>query len=79
MSVMIVKTDKVMPRASGIYEGCGRAGPFIVKRDLDLEAFVEQTSAAFEDSWEVSVLMYEIPQNASSPRLTSPLPCQKSS
>ena len=56
-----------MPRASGIYEGGDRAGPIIVKRDLDLEAFVEQAGAALEDSWEVSGLMYQSPKKCFQP------------
>ena len=42
MSSMFMKASEVICVASGIYKGYDRTGQFIVKRELDLEAFVGQ-------------------------------------
>lgn len=77
MFVMILKAGEVISIASGIYEGYDRAGPFIVVRDFDLEAFIDQNKAALKEPWEVSGLMYEIPRMLLSQGLISIMPCRK--
>lgn len=71
MSVVVLKSSEVISTASGIFEGYDKAGPFIVVRDFDLEASVEQTKAAIKEPWEISELMHEIPRMLVARGLTS--------
>lgn len=77
MSSMLMKMGEVICIASGIYEGYDRTGPFIVARDFNLEAFVDQAKASLTEPWEVSGLMYEIPRLLLAQGLISVMPCRK--
>lgn len=59
---MQLKKGEVISIASGVYDGYGRAGPFVVERDFDLEAFIDSARATVAEDWEVGGLMYEIPR-----------------
>ncbi|MBA1245880.1 hypothetical protein G7016_24460 [Pseudomonas japonica] len=74
---MILKAGEVIAVASGIYEGYDKAGPFIVARDFDLQAFVDQADAALSEELGVSGLMYEIPRMLLAQGFISVMPCRK--
>jgi hypothetical protein len=77
MPSMVMKAGEVICIASGIYEGYDRTGPFIVTRDFDLEAFVDEAKATVEEPWELSGLMYEIPRILLAQGLITKMPCRR--
>jgi hypothetical protein len=62
MASMLMTAGEVITVASGIYEGYDKTGPFIVVKDFDLSAFVDEAKSAISEEWEVSGVMYEIPR-----------------
>lgn len=77
MSSMFMKAGEVICIASGIYERYDRTGPFVVTREFDLEAFVDQAKAALSEPGNVSGLMYEIPRMLLAQGFISQMPCRK--
>ena len=62
MSSMFMKAGEVICIASGIYEGYDRTGPFVVTREFDLEAFVDQAKAALSEPGDVSGSCMKYPE-----------------
>ena len=57
---MFLKAGELICISSGVYEGYDRTGPFVVTREFDLEAFVDQAKTALSEPVDVSGLMYGI-------------------
>lgn len=57
--------------------GCDRAGPFVVTREFDLEAFVDHAKAALSGPKDLPGLMYQIPRMLLAQRFISQMPCRK--
>lgn len=74
---MQLKKGEVVSIASGVWEGYGRTGPFVVARDFDLEAFIDKVRATIDEDWKVSGLMYEIPRMLLAQGFISKFPCRR--
>lgn len=73
---MIMNEGEIITIASGAYETYGRRGPFIVAKDFDLEAFVEEAKTTISEAWEVTGLMSQIPQLLVEQGLIAPMQCR---
>lgn len=62
MSRMIIQEGEVITIAYGIYESYDRGGPFVALKDFDLDAFVGEAQTTISEAWEVTDLMWQIPQ-----------------
>ncbi|WP_062389413.1 hypothetical protein [Pseudomonas abietaniphila] len=78
MSVSHLKKGDIICIASGVFEAYERQGPFLVEREFDLIAFVDDVKAQtpVETSWQASDLMGEIPLKLIEKGLVSRVPCR---
>lgn len=78
MSVSQLKKGDIICIASGVFEAYERQGPFLVERDFDLVAFVDDVKAQtpVEASWQISDLMDEIPLKLIEKGLVTRAPCR---
>jgi hypothetical protein len=78
MSVSHLKKGDIICIASGVFEAYERQGPFLVERDFDIVAFVDDVKAqtSVEASWQVSDLMDEIPLKLIEKGLVTRVPCR---
>lgn len=76
MSISHLKKGDIICIASGVFEAYERQGPFLVERDFDLVAFVDDVKAqtTVETSWQLSDLMDEIPLKLIEKRLVTRVP-----
>lgn len=62
MTVFVIKAGEVICIASGIYDGYDRKGPFIAAKEFDLIAFIDTVKTSNMEPWQISSLMYELPE-----------------
>lgn len=77
MSETIVKKGEIICVASGVYEGYGTAGPYVVVQQFSLDAFIESVTPAISEPWEIDELMRSLPQLLLEKGLISELPCRR--
>lgn len=74
---MLLKKGEVVTVASGIFDSYSRQGPFVATQDFDLGAFVGKAVSAVTETWEVTGLLWEVPQMLVDQGLLVELPCRR--
>lgn len=77
MSGTTVKKGEVISIASGVYESYERSGPFVAMRDFDLDAIVERLKPAVSEPWEITDLMWSIPEMLIKEGFIVAMPCRR--
>ncbi|KOP53236.1 MULTISPECIES: hypothetical protein [Pseudomonas syringae group] len=73
---MIIKEGELICIASGVFEVYDKAGPFIVVRDFDLDAFIETITPSAPEPWEMEDLMRSLPRVLLENGFITKMPCR---